>query len=253
VSDEHDTAADAFQGTDRSGRRPAQGPAWRRMLAEGVLILGSVYLAIYLEGVSQERGRVENARAALAQLRVELEEDRRDLDEILAEQRVLASTYVDVGRWLSNPDAMPFDSVQRALDFLGFSNRTMFPRKGAWTTMLAEGHLSALDDPDLVARLGTFYGRINERIEYNGRDYDFSLNQIMRESVPAAWDHDRERPTGDPEPLRVLRSQLRFLQLAWNTFYIDLLGQYERELDALIEAVSAYLGDEGRAGVGGPS
>lgn len=216
---------------------------WRRMLAEGVLIVGSVYLAIYLEGVSNDRQEVEEARTTLAQLQVDLEEDRRDLAEILEEQRTLAGLYADLDRWLATPAAMPFDSVEAALDFIAYHNRTMFPRKGAWTTMLAEGYLGALDDPELVARLGTFYGRINERLEYNGGYYDLSLSRVSGEVVPSAWDYERRRPAADPELLRLLRGQLRFMRKAWNEYYIDLLTQYQEELDATIEAVEGYLAD----------
>lgn len=217
---------------------------WRRMLAEGLLIVGSVYLAIYLEGVSADRERVAQARDSLGLLRSELVEDMRDLTEILSEQEMLAGKYADLNRWLSDPAAIPYDSVQQTLDLVAYSNRTMFPRDGAWTTLLSEGHLSALDDPELVAHLGSFYGRTNDRVEYNGEHYDFSVAAVSREVMTSAWDFSRSRPVDSPERVRLLRDQLRFLQYAWNAWYMDLLGQYRAELESTLAAVESYL-DEG--------
>lgn len=216
---------------------------WRHMLAEGLLIVGSVYLAIYLEGVRDARERVEEARVGLAQLGTDLREDRRDLQEIVDDQRLLHRLYTDLERWLGTPDSMPADSVGAALDYIASSNRTMFPRKGAWTTMLSEGYLGPLDDPNLVARLGTLYGRINERIEYNGAYYDRSVAEVSGQTTPATWDFYQGGPFGDPEGLRLLRNQLRNLRIAWNEYYVNLLSEYEQELDATIAAIDAYLGE----------
>jgi hypothetical protein len=223
--------------------RPSRphGIDWRRMLAEGLLIVGSVYLAIYLEGVRDERSRVGEARVALTQLGTDLRQDRRDLGEILADQHKLHGLYLDLERWMGAPGSMPADSVQLALDYIASNNRTMFPRKGAWTTMLSEGYLGALEDPDLIARLGTFYGRINERVEYNGAYYDRSLNQVTGETISATWDPYRGRPFGDSQELRMLRNQLRYMRTAWNEYYVDLLDEYRQELDATIAAVDGYL------------
>ncbi|HUG01604.1 MAG TPA: inorganic pyrophosphatase [Longimicrobiales bacterium] len=86
------------------------------------------------------------------------------------------------------------------------------------------------------------YERTNERREYNGRDYDFSLNAVMRETVPTVWDAVGGRPGPDAEGgLRRLRSQLRFMHFAWNQFYLGLLRDYSAELDALLAEIDAYL------------
>lgn len=218
------------------------GIPWRKALAEGALIIASVYIAIVLEGISDHRERVQEARASLEQLAVELREDRADLAQIMAEQEQLNAAYGRVLDWLADPATMPGDSVQDALDVLGYSNRTMFPRRGAWTTMISAGQLAWVEDRALVAHLGTFYERINNRIEYNGRDYDFSLNQVMRETVPEVWDPVARRPARGAEgQVARLRSQLRFMRLTWNQFYLELLREYRLELESLIGQIDAYL------------
>ena len=65
------------------------GVSWRRLLSEAFVIVASVYLAIVLEGMSDERDRASEAVDALVQLVEELRKDRADVAEILVEQESL--------------------------------------------------------------------------------------------------------------------------------------------------------------------
>ncbi|MDH5589072.1 MAG: DUF6090 family protein [Gemmatimonadota bacterium] len=211
---------------------------WRRMLKEGVLIVGSVYVAIVLEGVSAQRARVADARADLAQLRSELQADLADLAEIVGEQEELAAQYARLLRWLATPEDMPNDSVHAALERLATSNRTLFPRRGAWTSLVSGGQLASLGDGALVSRLANFYENIVERLEYNGASYDRNVDEVMRETVSASWDKSRRRPVGDAVRLR---NDLAYLELAWTRFYLDLLREHERESMGLLDDIAAFL------------
>jgi len=223
--------------------------SWRRALGEGAVILASVYLAIFLEGLADQRGREADARAALVQLRAELESDRADLDEILAEQGELAAHYRSLSRWLAEPGAMPFDSVHASLERIAFTNRTMFPRRGAWASLLSSGLLTALQDPDLVTRLGNFYENINERLEYNGSEYDFNLNETMRTTLSESWDRYERRPIRD---LTRLRNELTYIRVGWNAFYLGLLQEYLVELEGLMDDIDRHLGNTGGGGESEP-
>ena len=215
---------------------------WGRLAAEGLLIVGSVYLAIGLEGKSQDRARGREATAALAQLLGELREDRADLDEVRAEQLGLESRYRALLEWFTDPTSMPGDSVQEYLDGISTGNRTMFPRSSAWTTMVASGQLTELDNPALVTRLGNLYENINDRLEYNGRYYDSDLSAFVLGYVTSIWDtQSKQLLTKDPEALASFRNRLRFMHLAWNLYYLDLLDQYQLEVDGLIASVDQHL------------
>src|SRR5210317_236312 len=125
---------------------------WARMLGEGALIIVSVYLAIFLEGASQDRESRSAAHLALVQMLAEMKEDAADVLEIREEQLERGGQYVRLDKWLASPESMPFDSVTETLDLIFFSNRTLYPRRSAWTTMLAAGQLAELDSPGLVSR-----------------------------------------------------------------------------------------------------
>jgi hypothetical protein len=219
---------------------------WARMLSEGILIIVSVYLAIVLEGVSHDREAKSSAHLALVQMLAELKEDSADLDEIREEQVVRSRQYVVLDQWLANPASMPLDSFGETLDLVFFSNRTLYPRRSAWTTMLSAGQLAELESPGLVSRLGDFYESLYARVVDNGDDYDESLNDLARNSVPKYWDGTGGRLlTTDDDTISMFRNQLRYLHVSWNTWYLDLLDNYGQALDSLILEIESYLQEQG--------
>jgi hypothetical protein len=212
---------------------------WKRIVGESVLIIASVYVAIFLEGISSDRQSAAAARTGLVQLRAELVADREDLGEIMEEQRGLSLVYHDLASWLVAGDDMPFDKVDAALKQLELTNRTLFPRKGAWTSLVASAQLLWIRDQALVTRLGNFYENIDVRLEYSGAAYDYNVNEVLRHTVSAVWDKHAQRPTGD---LVQLRNELLYVENAHNKFYLGLLQQYEIELNDIIEAIDRHLG-----------
>lgn len=213
-----------------------------KLLAEGVLIIVSVYLAIVLEGMSQERAARFSAHTALAQMLGEMREDSADVAEIRAHQLVRDKQYTAIDQWLENPEFMPLDSMTEAVDAIFLENRTLYPRRSAWTTMVAAGQLSVLDAPGLVTRLGDFYESATARIIDNGDDYDEGLNDIGRNSVPQIWDGANGRLlTTDDREISTFRNQFRYIHIGWNLWYIDALENYGQTLDSLALDIESYL------------
>jgi hypothetical protein len=215
---------------------------WARILGEGALIIVSVYLAIFLEGVSQNHKAKTSAHLALVQMLGEMREDSSDLEMIREEQLTRSRQYEDLDQWFANLETMPQESVAETLDLVFFSNRTLYPRRSAWTTMLAAGQLAELDSPGLVLRLGDFYESLNARVVDNGNDYDESVNDIARNSAPDYWDGVNGRLlTTDAYEVTRFRNQLRYLHISWNLWYLDLLDEYQQTLDSLILEIETYL------------
>lgn len=219
---------------------------WTKLLAEGALIIVSVYFAIVLEGMSQDREEKLAAHTALAQMLDEMREDQSDVGEIRAEQIERDRQYRTLIKWLANPESLSPDMVGDAIDAIFFSNRTLYPRRSAWTTMIAAGQLAEIDDPALVTRLGNFYESFIVRVIDNGYDYDDNLNAIARTSASEIWDGvNRRLLTTDARQITVFRNQLRFMHLAWNLWYLDLLDEYGRTMDSLILEIESYLEENG--------
>jgi hypothetical protein len=211
-------------------------------LGEAVIIVASVFVAIYLEGIADNAARRNDARASLTQLVVELKEDREEVVEVRGQQMRLRTTYDDLLRWLSGTDPLPADSVQAALDEVAFLNRTVYPRAGTWSALTSSDHLSWVSDEDLVARLANFYESMNARLESGGRDYDFNVNEVVRVTLSRGWDSQRQSPQAtNPGGTVELREQLRYLRLSWNRYYVDRLDDHEAEIDGLIQDLETYL------------
>jgi hypothetical protein len=217
-----------------------KGLPWGRLLTEAVLIIGSVYIAIGLEGRSQDRKDAREAREALAQVRAELLQDQQDLVEIRADQERSGERYDQAIRWLSDPSSMPGDSLSRNLRLLALTNRTLYHRRSGWTTMVAAGQLADLDDPALVTVLGNLYENFSRRFEENGVGYDRDNLRVALEWVPEIWDivdHRFRRP----DQAGVLRDRLQEMRSVWNRYYLDLLTEYEERILVVIAGIEAYL------------
>ena len=217
--------------------------SWRRMSGEAVLIISSVFVAIALESAWQDRQNFLAAQGALGQMLEELRQDRADLDEVLDEQHNLDSTYRRVISWLADPESLSEQEFGEAVIFLSYSNRTMYPRRSAWTTMVASGQLQLLNNAELVTKLGDLHENLYLRLITNGNAYDKDLFTTMRESVPRIWDYIEYRfLTLDASEIARLRGELQFIHYTWNQWYLEFLTEeYGAVLDELIADVDAYL------------
>jgi len=217
--------------------------SWHRFMGEAVLIISSVFVAIALESAWQDRQEFLEAQGALGQMLQELQHDRADLAEILDEQRNLDTTYRKVIGWLADPDSLPEQEFGEAVNLISYSNRTMYPRRAAWTTMVASGQLRLLNDAELVTKLGDLYENLYQRLMVVGNAYDRDLFTTMRESVPRVWDYNEHRLlTLDAPEIARLRGELRFMHYTWNQWYLEfLIEEYGTMLDELIVKVDAHL------------
>lgn len=218
---------------------------WARFLAEAALIVGSVYLAIVLEGASSDRSRKAEAIAALTYLRAELELDQEDAEEILNLQHNQALSHRQLQAWLADVQSIPRESFSDALLHTLTDNRTMFPRKASWTTMVAEGQLAVLGDPALIRSLANLYEHSNVRLEYNGGRYDDTTQDILRGRMPYAFDLVENRfLTTDPAAIKTFGNQMLQVQRQ-NRGYAALLSSWLEEVENVHSQVASYLEHSG--------
>jgi len=221
---------------------------WMRFLAEAVLIVSSVYLAIVLEGTSTDRGRRAEAVAALTALRAELELDHADAVEILGLQETQIESSERIRLWLSRPASAPADSLSVALLHVLTDNRTMFPRKSSWTTMVSEGQLAVLGDPALISSLANLYEHSNVRLEYNGARYDDTTQDMLRGRLPYVWDVAENRfLVTDEAAIRTLANQMLQVRRQGQGYY-TLLADWNQELEGVRAQVDSYLQLHGGGG-----
>jgi hypothetical protein len=206
------------------------------------VILGSVYLAVYLEGASERSSERADARVALVQLRGELAEDLEDFDRIIAWQQHLNEGYLDLIRWLTGPGPLPTDSVGATIFEVSSENSTLFPRRATWTTMVAGGQLAQLEDPELVQLLGQLYETQYPRIDYNSRFYDEGLGRLFQDEPVISWTTLYTDPIqGSAREIAHFASQLEWLRSTWTVWYIDTLSQFREDVEQAVQAIDGHL------------
>jgi hypothetical protein len=220
---------------------------WKRFLAEAALIVSSVYLAIVLEGASTKQDKKMEAIAALTNLRAELVSDRADGLEIVSLQQLQARSHQEIQDWLSKPENIPADLFSAAIEHALTDNRTVFPRKSSWTTMVAEGQLAILGDPHLVSSLANLYEHANPRLEYNGDRYDDTTQDILRVWLPQTWDlAENQFLTTEKAAIRTFGNQMLQAQRQ-NRGYMALVVKWLEEVENVQMQVDIYL-DRSRKG-----
>jgi hypothetical protein len=210
-----------------------------RIGSEAVLIIASVFVAILLESMWQDRAERQDAREALAQVRTSLAEDRVFFDRVEQEQRDAAERIELLIRWFSNPVSPPGEDVLEALDYQ--MPISIWPRRAAWNTMVSAGQLQLLGAPDLTTRIGDYYEHHLRRIEYNGRQYDDAFIDIFEGDLPGIWNFEQREPL-TADPARLAEFQNRLLQLyKWIEYYLASVETNRRLLETLIEDIDNYL------------
>ena len=217
---------------------------WRRILAEGSLIVASVLVAISLESAWQARQNRINARASLVEVLNELEADRAFLERVTKSQRDLDLPGRMIMGWLSAPDLSSIDSLNQALRDYD-TPLSMWPRNYAWSSMVSANQLSLLGDRELVLDLGEHYQFYQERIVESSRQYDLEFSRLQFEAIPQFRNLDSSSFRAlQADELRIFRNQVMRLS-EWNSWYLDVLSEYAMDLEDLTESVRSYLIEHG--------
>jgi len=134
--------------------------SWRRLLSEGVMIVLSILLAFAIDAWWDGARDAETEGRVLNNIRQDLLESRRDLEEVVA----LNSEHIDLAEvFLLEPEALlhlTTDSATRVLDAL-FVVKTYQPYDGTLRT----ADMSLIGDQDLRSQLGRWIGRSEDLIE----------------------------------------------------------------------------------------
>ena len=217
---------------------------WRRILAEGSLIVASVLVAISLESAWQARQNRLYARASLVEVLNELEADRAFLERVTKSQRDLDQPGRMIMGWLSAPDMSSIDSLNQALRDYD-TPLSMWPRNYAWSSMVSANQLSLLGDRELVLDLGEHYQFYQERIIESSRQYDLEFSRLQFEAIPQFRNLDSNSLQAlKADDLRIFRNQVMRLS-EWNSWYLDVLSEYATDLEGLTESVRSYLVEHG--------
>ena len=211
-----------------------------RFGGEATLIVASVFVAILLESMWQDRADEVDARESLAQVRLSLLEDRDFFDRVEKEQRAVAEQTRTLLQFFSNPESMPNEQVHEIL--LSYTMPiSIWPRRAAWNSMVSAGQLRLLNAPSLTTRIGDYYEHHLRRIEYNGKQYDDAFTAVVEGELPHIWDFEkRQLLTTDRVLLIEFRNRLLRLN-DWVVYYLESVDRNRRLVEELIAEIDQHL------------
>ncbi len=156
-----------------------RGTRWRRFLAEGVVIVGSILLAFAIQAWWDSKGEANQSSALIAALSEDFKAADLRLTEVLAAHE---RAYLSAERLLSYAEAggVPADDrakVDSVFSRLFYSMDKFNPPMGTVETILSSGRLDLFDDAELVRELTRWTSAIDDYKEWEaaGSDHFYSV------------------------------------------------------------------------------
>lgn len=209
-----------------------------------VVILG-VYIGIYLGEVADERATRSDVRDALEVVRVQLEEDLKVVDRIIAYRQ---GKVKEPERLLSLLDSDEIDNVSFGQDLLTAFQRmyTFFPKSSGYAVMKDRGYLARLDDPQLLESLAHLFDQTYVRHEVNADESDQNTFFYMRSVIAVYWDIEDPGFIGDEDVARArIRNAINRLK-SYSEWYIQFLSETLRPaISAALDAIEAQQSGSG--------
>ena len=162
------------------------------VLFDFFIVLAGVYVAIFFDQLVEDRERAEQAQVSLYAVMDELDRDEQDIRGVLEVQAERLEAYAEIERALEHPEADAIvlnDLLRNRIS----PNRTFFPRRSAYSVMLASGQFMHIRDERLRLQLTDLYERDYERLVYNGEVFDEVHQVELQRAIVAHWDYKRHR------------------------------------------------------------
>jgi hypothetical protein len=264
-SDIESSPADSVQGHGEptsspdapGGRRAQRLPAGRGLLAQLgrrgragaadyvyqiIIVILGVFLGITFESMASERDRTQKAHEALDQLVADLQRDDADMHRIIEQQRGQERDFGEIASWLSETEETRSARIDSLLEKV-LTSLTVYPRRGAYTSMIASGQVALLPR-DLAASIVNIHENLYSRLTANGEHYDFSLERDFLPSYAHAWDPTRQALISADTGERIRFRNHVLLMRTWSAYYGDLVAHSQTAVQEVISAIDRVRAHE---------
>jgi hypothetical protein len=215
------------------GRRGRAGAA--DYFFQIIIVVLGVFLGITFESMASERDRTGKAHDALDQLVADMRRDDADMHRIIAQQRGQERDFGEIAVWLSDSTTTGSARIDSLLEKV-VTSLTVYPRRGAYTSMIASGQIALLPE-DLAASVVNVYENVYSRLSANGEHYDYSLERDFLPAYAHSWDPTRQGLiAADPSDRIRFRNHL-LLMRAWSGYYRDLVVHSQAAVQDVIAAI----------------
>jgi len=217
---------------------------WFAVSLDVVVVIFGVYIGIYLGEVAQERSTRVEVHEALGVVRVQLEEDLKAVDRIIAYRQEKLKEPAELLSVIAR-DEMDKAAFGRDLAIAFQRMFTFFPKSSGYVAMKDRGFLARLDDPQLLEALAYLFDQVYVRHVIVADESDQNTFFYVRNFIAMYWDIQEPGFIGDEAIARArIRNSLARLQ-SYSDWYIQFLGETVRP--AIVDALEAIEAREGSA------
>jgi hypothetical protein len=209
---------------------------WFAVGLDVLVVIFGVYIGIYLGEVASERATRVDVQDALELVRVQLLEDLKAVDTIIAyRQNKLKEPKLLLP--LISRDDMDKELVGQKLTEAFDRMFTFFPKSSGYGSMKDSGYLARLDDPQLLEALANLFDQVYVRHVVIADESDEYASFFVRNFIVVYWNIDEPGFIGD-EAIARARIKNAVVQFASvSEWYVQFLSASVRP--AIADAITA--------------
>ena len=215
---------------------------WFAVGLDVLVVIFGVYIGIYLGGVADERATRNDVQDGLEVVRVQLQEDLKALDGIIAYRR----------EKLKEPEQLLPLLAGAQLDETAFGQGlttafqrlyTFFPKSSGYVSMKDNGYLARLDDPRLLEALAYLFDQVYVRHVVVSDESDQNTFFYVRNVIAVYWNIEDPAFIGDAGIARArIRNAIARLK-SYSEWYVQFLSETVRP--AITDALAAIEAHQG--------
>ena len=213
---------------------------WLAVGLDVLVVIFGVYIGIYLGEVASERATRSDVQDALEIVRVQLQEDLKAADRIIAyrqeklEEPRLLLTLID-------QDDIDEELVGQKLNEAFSRMFTFFPKSSGYGSMKDNGYLARLDDPELLEALAFLFDQVYVRHVLIADESDQNTFFYIRNVIAVYWKTYEYGFIGDEAIARARIKNAVNNLTGYSEWYIQFLSETVRPAIAdAITAIEAY-------------
>ena len=209
---------------------------WFAVGLDVLVVIFGVYIGIYLGEVASERATRDDVQDALELVRVQLQEDLKAADTIIAYRQNKLKEPELLLPLISRDD---IDKVLVGQKLTEAFERvfTFFPKSSGYDSMKDSGYLARLDDPQLLEALANLFDQVYVRHVLIADESDQYAYFFVRNVIAVYWNIDESGFIGD-EAIARARIKNAVVEFAGvSEWYVQFLSASVRP--GIVDAIAA--------------
>lgn len=215
---------------------------WFAVVLDVLVVIFGVYIGIYLGELADERTIRSDVQDGLEVVRVQLEEDLKAVDRIIAYRQEKLEQPAELLVLVAGDQ---LDKASFGNDLLKAFQRlyTFFPKSSGYVSMKDNGYLARLDDPRLLEALAYLFDQVYVRHVVVADESDQNTFFYVRNVIAVYWDIEAPGFIGDEDVARARIRNAASRLKSYSEWYVQFLSETVRP--AITDALAAIEAHQG--------